>query len=362
MPSNLIKFLQELVRIRSLSGEEGKLAGLIKDELVRLGVDSVTIDEVGNVIAWLRRDGDGTILFDGHMDVVPEGDPKNWRRDPYSADIVNGHVYGRGSVDMKGGLAAMVYSINQVGERGPDLIYSFVVHEEDQEGFGVSHVIRSMERPDLVILGEPTSLNLARGHRGRAEVLVNLRGRTSHSSMPELGDNCIFKACSYLSSLKELELPSHPVLGRASVAPVNLEVNPGLIPVIPDFCSILLDRRTVLGEVKRDVEAQLKGKVIRKRLRCYTECEEEVEAWFPAWLNEDQYLLELARILGGDLMIWRFGTDGSYTAGELGIPTLGYGPGDPEMAHRPDEMVPIKEVESAVEGYARIIDWFSRRL
>ncbi|HDI73471.1 MAG TPA: YgeY family selenium metabolism-linked hydrolase [Candidatus Korarchaeota archaeon] len=362
MASQVVSFLRELVRVKSLSGDEGELASLIKEELDRIGVDRVWTDEVGNVIAEIRGGGDGLLLFDAHMDTVPEGDLRNWRRDPFSADVVEGRVYGRGSVDMKGGLAAMVYSASMVGEEDVDLVYAFVVHEEDQEGFGVRHVIDALdERPDLVVLGEPTSLNLAKGHRGRAEVLVTLRGKTAHSSMPELGENCLHKICVYLSKLRDLEMNSHPLLGEGSVAPVNVEVSPGMVPIIPDRCSVLLDRRTVPGETKEYVEAQLEGSVVKRRLKCYTGYEEEVEAWFPAWVNEDPSLMDLAGRLRSELMIWRFGTDGSYTAGEAGIPTVGYGPGDPEMAHRPNEMVSVREVEKAVEGYVEIVRWFSSR-
>ncbi len=360
MTSEVVYFLRELVRVKSFSGDEGELASLIKEELGRIGIDRVWTDEVGNVIAEIRGGDNGLLLFDAHMDTVPEGDLRNWRRDPFSADVVEGHVYGRGSVDMKGGLAAMVHSTSLVGEEDADLVYAFVVHEEDQEGFGIRHVIDSLgKRPDLVVLGEPTSLNLSRGHRGRAEVLVTLMGRTAHSSMPELGENCLHKICAYLSELRDLEMNSHPLLGEGSVEPVDVEVSPGTIPVIPDRCMILLDRRTVPGETKEYVEAQLGGRVVRRRLRCYTGYEEDVEAWFPAWVNEDPSLGGLARILGGELMVWRFGTDGSYTAGEAGIPTIGYGPGNQEMAHQPNEMVPIKEVERAVKGYAEIVRWFS---
>ncbi len=359
MPSDVVNFLQRLVRVRSLSGEEVDLAGLVKDELSSVGVDYVWTDEVGNVIAKVSGNGKGPILFDAHMDTVPEGDLANWKRDPFSGDLINGYVYGRGSVDMKSGLAAIVHSIKLVKEGFPDLVYAFVVHEEDQEGFGIRHVIESLGRPKLVILGEPTSLNLARGHRGRAELVVELKGKTAHSSMPELGKNCLDALCDYMSELKGMSIPTHPILGSASIAAVNVEVSPGVIPVIPDKCRLLLDRRTLPGESRENLERQLRGAIVKRVLRCYTGYKEEVEAWFPAWINEDPNLVELAEKLDAKVMIWRFGTDGSYIAGELGIPTIGYGPGDQEMAHRPNEMVSIGEVERAVKGYAEITEWFS---
>ncbi len=359
MASDVVGFLQRLVRVRSLSGNEEDLAGLVKDELSSLGVDQVWIDKVGNVIAKVSGTGRGPILFDAHMDTVPEGDSTNWRINPFSGGLINGHVYGRGSVDMKSGLAAIVHSIKLVKEGFPDLVYAFVVHEEDHEGFGVRHVIESTSKPKLVVLGEPTSLNLARGHRGRAELIVELRGKTAHSSMPELGENCLDTLCDYMKELKGLDMPYHSVLGPASIAAVNVEVSPGVIPIIPDRCQLLLDRRTLPRESREDLERQLGGTIVKRILRCYTGYEEEVEAWFPAWVNKDSDLVKLTGRLGTDMIIWRFGTDGSYTAGELGIPTIGYGPGDQEMAHRPNEMVSIGEVERAVRGYAEIIEWFS---
>ncbi len=354
---SVIKFLSDLVKEPSLSGEEGEIASIVKEEISKLGVDEVRIDRVGNVIARIERSGDCLILLDAHMDTVPAGDREAWRRDPFSGEIVDGHVYGRGSVDTKGSLAAIVHSIPLLSERGPDLVYAFVVHEEDHEGFGVRHAMNSIgSRPDLVIIGEPTSLNIARGHRGRAEVLVEFRGRAAHSSMPELGVNCLDELCEYLRELNKIEMPSHPLLGSASVSPIRVDVSPGLIPMIPDYCTLLLDRRTLPGESKSDIEEQLRGRIVRKIVKCYTGYEEEAEAWFPAWINEEPFINRLASELGADVILWRFGTDGSHTAGETGISTIGYGPGDQEVAHRPDEMIRIDEVERAVKGYAKIVN------
>ncbi len=335
------------------------MAYLIRDELSSMGIDQSWIDEVGNVIAKISGHSDSTIVFDGHMDTVPAGE--GWSHDPFSGKSINGYIYGRGSVDMKGGIAAMLYSIKQLKEVGPTIYYTFVVHEEDQEGFGIGHFLSTLKRkPSLVVLGEPTSLKLAIGHRGRAEIVVTIRGKAAHSSMPDLGDNCLYHVCDFLKALAQMELPYHPSLGRASVAPVSVRCSPGIVPVIPDKCEVLLDRRVVLGESKRSIlEGLPNAKIVRRRITCYTGFEEEVEAWFPAWLNENLLVRELSRILNVDMMVWRFGTDGSYTAGVEDILTIGYGPGDPEMAHRANEMIDIKEVRKAVEGYVKIIEWAS---
>ena len=355
----LERLLSSLIQVRSMSGQEGELASLIRDELNSMGVDQSWIDEVGNVIAKVTGHSDSTIVFDGHMDTVPAGE--GWSHDPFSGKSMDGHIYGRGSVDMKGGIAAMLHSIKQLKEVEPTIYYAFVVHEEDQEGFGISHFLSTLRRkPSLVVLGEPTSLKLAIGHRGRAEIVVTIRGRAAHSSMPDLGDNCLYHICDFLKTLAKTELPYHPSLGRASIAPVSVRCSPGIVPVIPDKCEVLLDRRVVLGESKQSILGGLpNAKIVKRRILCYTGFEEEVEAWFPAWLNESPLVRELSRVLGVDTMVWRFGTDGSYTAGVEGIFTIGYGPGDQEMAHRANEMVSIKEVRKAIEGYVKIIEWAS---
>ncbi len=262
---------------------------------------------------------------------------------------------------MKGAVAAMVHSVGLIGEPASDLYLAFVVHEEDQEGFGLRHALDELGvRPDLVILGEATGLRVAVGHRGRVEVALEFRGRTSHSSMPDVGDSALVKAARAALELGEADLPDHPLLGRATACPVAISCSPGQIPVVPDSCEVLVDYRMVPGETRESVLRFLsaggtrEARVVRREIRCYTGFSEEVEAFFPAWIYEGPLVDWAQRVLGAGRTVWRFGTDGSYSAGEEGIPTLGYGPGEESAAHTPDESVEVGELGRAAEGYARL--------
>ena len=360
----LISFCRALIQTKSPSGEEEEVAKIIADEMRKLGFDQVEIDEVGNVIGLIKGNSDFTIVFDGHMDTVGPGNLDSWEVDPFSAEVIDGWLFGRGAVDMKGSIAAMVYSALKVKEAGNNLYFVFVVHEEDQEGFGIKHFLeRKGIRPDLVVLGEATGLKIAIGHRGRAELLLKVYGSAAHSSMPDLGENALLEACKLLLKMEEIQdrLPSHPVLGRASIAPVSIKCYPGEIPVIPDRCEILLDRRTVPKESREEIIGNLmkfvrKGEIsVRKKvIKCYTGYKQEVEGYFPAWYMNGPLARKVTKLLQTDIMVWKFSTDGAYTAGEAGLPTIGYGPGDQELAHRPNERISLKSLLKSVNGYAKI--------
>ena len=346
---------------------------LIRDEMNSLGFDRTWIDEAGNVAGLLSGSGAGpTIVLEGHMDTVPPGRLEEWKVPPFSGALIDGWIYGRGAADMKGAIASMVYSATKLGEIDSDVYMVFVVHEEDQEGFGIRHFVqREGLRPDLVVIGEATKLNIAVGHRGRVEVRLRAEGRTAHSSMPQLGESALEKMIDALVRLRTLskEFPEHPVLGRSTVAAVAISCSPGQIPVIPDVCEALLDYRLVPGETLEEVlgrlsslVAGLHAEVVKRTLRCYTGLEAEVTAYFPAWYQPSTLAQELARVLNADVTVWKFGTDGSYTAGEAGFATVGYGPGDEALAHRPNERVSIRDLELAVAGYSKIVLWAERVL
>jgi len=354
------------VQTPSLSGEEDEVAGLIREEMNSLGFDRTWTDRAGNVGGLIRGSGAGpVVVLEGHMDTVPPGRAEEWGVDPFSGEVRDGWLYGRGSVDMKGAIAAMVHSASLLKSPNADVYMAFVVHEEDQEGFGIRVFLEEAGiKPNLVVLGEATRLNVAVGHRGRVEIMLSARGRTAHSSMPDLGDSALYKLVEALVRLRGIseELPEHEVLGRSSAAPVAIRCSPGVIPVIPDSCEALLDYRMVPGETLESILSRMRSlrpgveaSVVTKTIRCYTGLEERVRAYFPAWYMPSEFAELVAGELGGELMTWRFGTDGSHTAGEAGILTIGYGPGDETLAHRPNERVRVADLRAAAKGYAKIV-------
>ena len=228
----------------------------------------------------------------------------------------------------------------------------------------MSRVLDLLPRPDLVILGEPTDLRLAIGHRGRAVLKVEAHGRTAHASMPELGDNAIQRMMAALPRILSLPLPHDPLLGKGTVTPVSIST-PTSGPIVPDRCSLLLDRRLVRGErpdsvlsFYKELDLGLRVEIAREELRAYSGETFVVEEFFPAWLMEpqDSWVARAQAALGNvPLKVWRFSTDGVESCGRRGIPTVGYGPGDERLAHQPDECLPLADLEAAVAGYRKLI-------
>ena len=368
-------FLRELIRNFSPSGQEEEVADLILEKMEELGFDEVTRDRMGNVVGKISGGEGAPIIFDGHMDVAEVGDLNNWHVDPFSGVSLDGRIYGRGSVDMKGGLASMIYGCASA-EPSVDLYVVCVVHEETYEGVALREVLKGMERrPRAVVLGEPTDLNLSVGQRGRCVLKVVTRGKTAHASMPELGRNAIYRMIPILRKIEveNRRLPTHPLLGKGTMAVTDIRAMPGG-PIIPDRCEITVDRRMIIGEDREGILKEVRGlapeaevEVVKEELLCYTGYRMEVESYFPPWLLAGDHPLvrcslgALKGALGSEpeVTVWRFSTDGVASAGVLGIPTIGFGPGDPSMAHQPDEWVGEKEVILAARGYKALAESLS---
>jgi putative selenium metabolism hydrolase len=372
-------FLRDLVRMRSFSGEEGEIAARVADELRRVGFSQVYRDRAGNVIG---RAGKGTqrLLFDGHMDVVGVGAAATWQGDPFSGDVHEGMLYGRGSVDMKGGLAAMIYGVKALLDAGDvlkgEIIVAAVVQEEPAEGVAIRALIEEEGLwPSFVVLGEPTNLDIALGHRGRVELRVTTEGRACHGSTPELGVNALYAASRVIFGVELLagQLGEDPKLGKGSIAVTGIDCPSGSRNTVPDHCELILDRRLTLGETRERAISELrqileregvKGdvNVAQRETRTYTGYVDRGQEYYPPWLMPDDSPLVKAAVRGVEraierrprLRTWGFSTDGVYTRGEAGIPTIGFGPGDDRLAHTANEQVRVADVLLAANGYAQI--------
>jgi len=383
--NSAIEYAQELIRTPSLSGEEKDIAYKIRDYLRDIGSDKVFIDELGNVIATIKGFTEDAIVFEGHMDHVPPGNIKLWKYNPYSAKIIDGKLYGRGSVDMKAAIASMIAAASILAQKENSLTLHliFVVHEETVEGAALRQVFDKhieRDRIRLVILGEASNLNLAIGHRGRCLVEVHLQGKTAHASMPEHGINPIEALSEFIQQLNnnvKPKLPYHPKLGKATITPTIIESRPKSTPQIPDECKVILDRRMVLREHEKDIIKPilaiieyLKRKrkimdghvsIMNEELRCWTGFILKCHDFFPSWILEenDPLVLRLLKVLktirkDTKTYIWKFSTDGVFTAGTLGIKTIGLGPGKEELAHQPNEYVEISDMKVAIKSYIEI--------
>ena len=385
----VIDCVRKLVQIPSLSGEEKEIALFIKDVLGEFGLDKVYTDEFGDVIGFVKgKSSKPLVVLEGHMDHVSPGNTAQWKCQPYAAEVIDDKLFGRGTVDMKAALAAMIFAAKEFSRKEHEgtLAVCFVVHEETVEGTAIGHIIEEefKEAPDLIVIGEPSNLNLGVGHRGRAVIETVLCGRTAHASMPELGLNALYAASdlvSYVEGKLSPRLPFHKKLGKATITTISLRASPQNVPQLPDKAEVLFDRRMILGETEDDVVEPVEQKVeglrnegrildgttsiLEEDLRCWTGRKFRAKNFFPAWLIQENDIVQktLKAIRDGGLdakpHIWKFSTDGVCTYGLKRIPTVGFGPGDETLAHQPDEHVRVKDVERAVQAYVALAERFT---
>ncbi len=376
----LTTFLQDLVRIPSPSTQERALAERIAAEMTRLGLQNVRSDRMGNVVGWAGGDGGPVLMLNGHMDTVALCNPEVWTHDPFGGEIERGRLYGLGACDMKGGLAAMVYGAHLLQRTGAlregRVVVACVVQEEPCEGLA-SRVLIEEEgiRPDWVLIAEPSDLQVARGQRGRIELQVTTYGRSAHASQPELGENAIYTAARLVFGLELLadQLGDDPFLGRGTLAVTDVRSRASSRNAVPDRCDIIVDRRLTLGETEAKALAEVRRVIAREGVRADVQVTEytatsytgylcQAREFYPPWVIEEEHplvtaLMRAARVQLGRrprVTFWSFSTEGTYTAGIAGIPTVGFGPGDPRQAHAPDEWVALDDVCAAAEVYARL--------
>ena len=372
----LVEFARSLVRKPGLSGEEQAVAQRVEVEMRSLGFDSVYVDENGSVVGIIDGAHAGkTLLFDAHTDTVGISPGVPWSHDPHGADIVDGAIYGRGSADMKGALAAMVHAAAAVDRSRLHgrIIVSASTLEEVLEGIALRTVM-DKTRPDFVVIGESTELELARGGRGRAEIHLTTIGIPSHSSAPQLGRNAVLDMMRVIGAVEEIDLPEHPLMGPAILALTDIISDP--YPghsVIPSICRVTYDRRLLPGESREEVlsaftalpeieDIRLEAIIARGEYRAYTGTVLTCEKFFPAWLyGEDDWFVRRALKgmeqagLAPATRAYRFCTNAAYSAGIAGIPTVGLGPARESDAHMIDEHLQVDDLTAVARGYAGII-------
>ena len=371
----MIAACQELVRIPSLSGDEAAVATALAERLRRLDYDRVEVDDKLNVVAWLDGSGGGpSLMFNGHLDHVPPGAMP----DPYAGTLVDAArwgesgraIYGRGTCDMKCNLVAAAYAGAAVKRAGIPLRGTFVfnadVAEEIDSPAGVQHVIARGIRADYGLSGESTGLRVYLGHRGKVEFELTVHGRTAHSSEPSRGLNAITRMARLVAALEEhgRTLADHPLLGQGSLAVIDIRASPGGgVAVVPDRCTIRVDRRFVPSETPESCRRELEAIVARLRAEDPAfHCAVEQVNLYPLLYTEPDHPLvgaaqaARAAVLGepGELGAWRFGVNGTFMA-QAGIPTVGFGPGDERWAHTPEEHILVADLVTATEVYAQMI-------
>ena len=374
---NCIAFAQDLIRISSMSGKEKSIVERITAEMRNLGFDEIKVDENGSAIGTIQGKGKGpTLLLDGHCDTVEITNPSDWSHNPFGGEIDCENLYGRGAADMKCALAAMIYAAGSIdrSQLAGSAVISATVVEELMEGISFKTVVDSI-KPDFVIIGEATDLNINRAGRGRAEIKIVTTGKSAHSSSPHLGVNAVNMMANIIQSIEQIDLPMDEFLGKAQMVLTDIisEPYPGY-SVIPNKCISTYDRRLLPGETRESVINSILAGSSKSNVpfsisieqgehQTYTGSILKGEKFFPAWSFPENHKLVQNAIKGliqtglSPLVSgYQFCTNAAYCAGVAGIPTVGFGPGIEGSAHIVNEFIPVSDLRSAAFGYKGIIE------
>jgi putative selenium metabolism hydrolase len=367
--------LSRVVRHKSLSLQEESVIKEYKAIMEEAGFDEVRIDKLGNIIGRMGN-GKKLITIDGHIDVVDLGNLDNWDFDPLGGEIKDGFVHGRGSVDQKGGTISAITAARILKEIGfPEdvtLLVTGTVMEEDSDGLCWKYLVEEENiRPDVVVVTEPTNLNIYRGHRGRMEIEVEFFGVSAHGSAPERGKNAIYDASRAVLEIEKLNerLAYDEFLGKGTVVVSEFVSSSPSLCAVSDYAKIHLDRRLTWGEDKelalneireivKDMNAEVK--LLQYNETAYTGFRYGMEKYYPTWkLEEDHPVISKGIETYKELFSenpkvdkWTFSTNGVTINGYFGIPVIGFGPGNEVLAHAPNEKVPVEHLVKATAFYA----------
>lgn len=352
---DMARFLRKMISFPSESCHEKAVVMCVENEMKSLGFDDVTVDGLGNVIGWMGQ-GERIIALDAHIDTVGIGDRRNWSDDPYQGWETEDVIYGRGASDQEGGMAAAVYGAKIMKDlglipQGYRIMVVGSVQEEDCDGMCWQYLLsedfpsreEAKERIAFVISTEPTDGGIYRGHRGRMEIRVDVKGVSCHGSAPERGDNAIYKAARIVEDVRALNendggpsdeirglakmldpdfSPEHyqdaRFLGRGTCAVTEISSSSPSRCAVSDACTLSIDRRMTAGETWRSCLDEIRalpavracGDDVEVRMYLYdrpswtgeiftTEC------FFPTWINPEgaphvQALADAHRALWGD--------------------------------------------------------------
>ena len=353
----------EILKIPTVNGKdsERELAVFLRDFLKDCGVNAA-IQEIdskhANVVGVLEGKSKETVIWNGHLDTVPYGKIGEWTTEPSVPIKKNGCIYARGASDMKSGLAAMAYVLGNMKNKGivpSHTIFFCGTCDEEKGGLGATHLVESqmLGEPKLLLIGEPTGLRPGTAQKGCIWLQMKLHGRTSHGAYPGQGINAVEYGIRIFEDLKKyLEEYRHEILGT-STCQITMAKG-GIVPnMTPDTAELILDIRVVPGITTQMVNEWVQNIIDRYSqetdggLKVEVQVKNDRQALETdgknPWLRKLQWELELRELPKERLGINYF-TDASILIKEIpDTPVLLCGPGQPEMAHKPNEYVEVEK-------------------
>ncbi len=378
----LVAFARRLVRVPSASSNEGPAIEVVADQMRCLGFDRVEVDDIGNCTGTMGSGSFPRLLIDGHVDTIPLHSAERWTVDPLGGTVADGRLYGLGICDQKASVAAAIFGVaaarRALHELGGTVAVVASVNEEDLEGAALQPVVERFE-PTFAITSEPSDNRLCIGQRGRAKVAATVIGRACHAGHASEGLDAAEALADLVREGRSLGHPDHPRLGHRDITCIDVASWPYPSPcTVPGRAMARFDARLLPDESEAsllatfssaaqrawsdwDEKPQLALELALAEFRTWTgrlfSAPELMAAW---WTDEGSPLVAGAiRALASQGLDptpthYAFCTNGSYLAGQAGIPTVGFGVGEGHMAHQVDEYVKLESLGKGARGFAAI--------
>jgi len=383
---DIIRFMREICAIPSMNSQLKAVGERIATEMRKLHFDEVRFDKMGNIMGRVGT-GEKVIVFDSHIDTVGVGDPHEWQWDPFEGKVEDGVLFARGACDEKGSTPGMIYGLAAARDLGlldGWTAWYFGNMEEWCDGIAPNTFVEVDPgiKPDFVVIGEPTKMQVYRGHKGRIELKVTAKGKSAHAASNQVGINAIYLLLPVIEGIKDLEpkLGDDPFLGNGKITVSDMKVQTPSLNAVPDEAVIYIDRRMTFGETEEAAIKQIedlipeesKARVKVEKLfydePSYTGFVFPVDKYFPAWALPDEHELVQAGLKVREFMgleyapsgKWAFSTNGIYWGGKAKIPAIGFGPGDEVTAHTVLDSVRLDDVVKAAEFYALLPSQISK--
>jgi succinyl-diaminopimelate desuccinylase len=380
---DLIHLTTQLIQIPTENppGNEKRAFIFLKPLLLKMGFNVEILFSPkgrGNIIAEKRwGKGGRRLIFNGHLDVVPAGNPSQWKYSPFKGKLEKGKIYGRGASDMKGGIASFLHAISMIdrsniGLQQGAVILHLVSDEESHGHQGMGFLTRKrVIRGDAAIVGEPTDLDLMIAQKGALWFRISTIGKSAHGSRPHSGVNAIEKMVKAIDQLNSISLrEEHPLLGKPTL---NIGMIQGgtKVNVVPDRCEIEVDRRILPSEEREGVLREIKESLDSLQLRdpLFQYRMEEIDFAEPSEIDPEDEIVKISMEAVGEVRGERpkikgssgF-TDARFYIKQCRIPTLILGPGGVEQPHTTDESVEVDALIQAAQIYALIlINYLSKK-